>query len=91
MGTYGVNCSQTCQCQNEATCSAVDGSCNCTAGFTGEMCNEREFKDLHTHTRARAHTHTHTRRSSCNFFIALNRMSNGYIWSELFSNLSVSK
>ena len=54
MGTYGVNCSQTCQCQNEATCSAVDGSCNCTAGFTGEMCNEREFKDLYTHT----HTHT---------------------------------
>ena len=64
MGTYGVNCSQTCQCQNEATCSAVDGSCNCTAGFTGETCNEREFKDLytytHTHARMHAPTHTHT-------------------------------
>ena len=49
MGTYGVNCSQTCQCQNEATCSAVDGSCECTAGFTGELCSDREFKDLYTH------------------------------------------
>ena len=45
-----MNCSQNCQCQNGANCSTVDGSCDCTPGFTGDLCNERESKLINTQT-----------------------------------------
>ena len=35
---YGQGCLQTCQCQNGASCNAVDGSCTCTAGVRGVNC-----------------------------------------------------
>ena len=33
-GTYGLKCSKKCVCQNNATCGHVNGTCNCTAGWT---------------------------------------------------------
>ncbi|XP_066275876.1 uncharacterized protein [Branchiostoma lanceolatum] len=37
-GTFGLNCSMDCSCQNNATCDAVNGSCICTEGQSGEFC-----------------------------------------------------
>ena len=37
-GTYGFYCSRTCQCQNSAICSHIDGSCACAAGWQGRQC-----------------------------------------------------
>ncbi|PRD32446.1 UNVERIFIED_CONTAM: Multiple epidermal growth factor-like domains protein 10 [Trichonephila clavipes] len=34
-GKFGQDCMKDCQCRNEALCNPVDGSCNCTSGFTG--------------------------------------------------------
>jgi hypothetical protein len=33
-GTYGTNCSQTCNCKNGATCDKVSGQCNCPPGYS---------------------------------------------------------
>ena len=39
--TFGDNCQQECQCQNGASCNHVDGTCICSAGYTGTTCSER--------------------------------------------------
>ena len=39
LGSYGHLCSEECRCKN-GTCSAVDGSCNCSVGFTGAYCDK---------------------------------------------------
>ena len=38
--TYGTNCLQQCSCKNNATCSRIDGTCDCTAGWTGKSCDQ---------------------------------------------------
>ncbi|XP_078575417.1 uncharacterized protein LOC144861401 [Branchiostoma floridae x Branchiostoma japonicum] len=37
-GTFGWNCSMSCYCQNSAPCDAVNGSCICAQGQSGEFC-----------------------------------------------------
>ncbi|XP_035672031.1 tyrosine-protein kinase receptor Tie-1-like [Branchiostoma floridae] len=37
-GTYGWNCSMSCYCENIAPCDAVNGSCICAEGRSGEFC-----------------------------------------------------
>ena len=37
-GSYGTNCSQVCQCLNNATCDSASGLCHCLPGFTGKHC-----------------------------------------------------
>jgi len=31
-----------CQCENGATCDPVEGHCNCTEGWMGQMCDQRK-------------------------------------------------
>lgn len=52
-GSWGPECIHTCNCHNGAQCSAVDGECSCSPGWTGRFCTQRRFL---TNT----HTHTHT-------------------------------
>ena len=40
-GTYGFNCSQTCNCMN-GYCDVVEG-CMCEEGWEGTDCNIGEF------------------------------------------------
>ncbi|KAJ7994572.1 hypothetical protein DPEC_G00250860 [Dallia pectoralis] len=37
-GTYGTNCSSSCSCHNEITCSHIDGACICREGWLGVDC-----------------------------------------------------
>lgn len=37
-GRFGNECMQLCNCQNAATCNAVNGECQCQAGFHGKHC-----------------------------------------------------
>lgn len=37
-GLWGNECSQMCQCNDRGTCSSVDGSCDCEAGWMGTSC-----------------------------------------------------
>ena len=41
-GSYGLDCASTCECQNNATCDFVSGSCSCTAGWFGTLCEMGE-------------------------------------------------
>ena len=41
---FGQGCIQQCQCRNGALCNAVNGSCTCTAGYTGVNCNSGKLK-----------------------------------------------
>ena len=45
-GQYGVECMQQCRCENAASCSPVDGTCTCTAGWTGQFCQLRMYSYL---------------------------------------------
>ena len=39
-GTYGDQCMSKCSCNlKNSVCNGVDGSCNCTKGWTGDTCN----------------------------------------------------
>lgn len=39
-GTWGPGCNATCQCANKAQCHPADGSCTCTAGWRGDLCDQ---------------------------------------------------
>ncbi|GFU53067.1 protein draper [Trichonephila clavipes] len=40
-GYYGVNCSETCICQNGAKCGNFYGKCLCKPGWKGMICQDR--------------------------------------------------
>ena len=33
----------TCQCKNRAACNPVDGTCTCTAGYAGAICDTSKY------------------------------------------------
>uniref|UniRef100_A0AAY5EP87 EGF-like domain-containing protein n=1 Tax=Electrophorus electricus TaxID=8005 RepID=A0AAY5EP87_ELEEL len=37
---YGRNCSFSCKCKNRGVCDPVIGSCHCTAGLGGDLCQD---------------------------------------------------
>lgn len=38
-GFYGQNCQEVCQCSaNSVSCDHIDGSCTCSAGWEGAVC-----------------------------------------------------
>ena len=39
-GSYGVQCLQRCQCENNADCDPISGLCACKPGWRGAMCNQ---------------------------------------------------
>lgn len=48
-GTYGLDCSETCTCENDAYCRPDDGQCECMDGWIGRDCSHRGNKlCLHT-------------------------------------------
>ncbi|KAG8145220.1 hypothetical protein E2320_013578, partial [Naja naja] len=38
-GSYGINCSLVCNCNNDGMCSPGDGSCFCREGWQGTDCS----------------------------------------------------
>lgn len=40
---WGPNCIHTCNCHNGAYCSAYDGECKCTPGWTGLYCTQSKW------------------------------------------------
>lgn len=42
-GSFGANCSQTCQCQNGGVCNHISGHCQCAPGWRGKKCNKGFF------------------------------------------------
>lgn len=42
-GSYGEDCQQQCMCMNGADCYHVDGSCQCTNGWTGALCAASKY------------------------------------------------
>lgn len=41
-GHWGPDCLNSCNCLNGAQCSAYDGECRCSPGWTGLYCTQRE-------------------------------------------------
>ena len=41
LGTYGIDCKETCKCLNSGSCNPEDGSCNCPHGWKGDICEVR--------------------------------------------------
>lgn len=41
-GFWGPACFHTCSCHNGGRCSAEDGACHCTPGWTGLFCTQRK-------------------------------------------------
>lgn len=52
-GHWGPDCLNSCNCHNGAQCSAYDGECRCSPGWTGLYCTQREshiqLVDTHCH------------------------------------------
>lgn len=46
---WGPNCIHTCNCHNGAFCSAYDGECKCTPGWTGLYCTQSKWPAVQTH------------------------------------------
>lgn len=42
-GTYGLNCSERCDCNHADGCDPVTGYCCCLAGWTGKMSNSMKL------------------------------------------------
>lgn len=42
-GFFGLNCNQTCKCQNGGHCRKHDGFCDCQPGWTGPKCIEGKY------------------------------------------------
>lgn len=40
---YGINCSRECECLHGAQCDPITGSCHCSAGYTGRLCESGMF------------------------------------------------
>lgn len=40
--TYGLFCSEPCQCNDNQTCDSVNGSCTCKSGWEGQNCTQGE-------------------------------------------------
>lgn len=49
LGWYGYQCNQQCQCENNATCDPVSGSCICPPGFTGKLCQYSKLCQVFCH------------------------------------------
>lgn len=45
-GTFGSNCSQSCDCHNRGSCDPASGQCRCTPGWTGTSCQQSELKHV---------------------------------------------
>lgn len=39
-GFYGANCTESCQCANNATCNPKNGRCRCQPGWRGRQCDQ---------------------------------------------------
>ena len=37
-GKFGFNCTQLCECDNDAKCDPVTGTCHCKLGWMGDRC-----------------------------------------------------
>ncbi|CAG0924468.1 unnamed protein product, partial [Notodromas monacha] len=44
LGNWGVNCTGSCHCVNDAICDPVDGKCHCKEGWAGTFCDRRACK-----------------------------------------------
>ena len=44
---FGIQCLQVCSCENNAACDSANGTCTCTPGWTGLLCENRQFDMLH--------------------------------------------
>lgn len=45
-GTFGLNCSRSCDCADDAPCDPVSGRCICSSGKTGVRCDSGESSEL---------------------------------------------
>ena len=60
-GTYGMNCTQTCRCENNSTCHHTDGHCICQPGTVHSLLSINWYfimAYLHCQTRIRIRTRT---------------------------------
>ncbi len=44
-GKFGLNCSQSCDCLNGASCEKATGECICRKGYSGSKCATRHCPD----------------------------------------------
>ena len=38
--TFGLDCAQKCECQNNGECHHISGACQCSPGWQGALCDE---------------------------------------------------
>lgn len=48
-GSFGAGCVQQCQCQNQARCHPVNGTCTCSPGFAGAHCEKSKSSFVSHH------------------------------------------